>query len=239
MRGWPQRSAVDILGAVTTRARSSKQEHVYSVLRRRILDGTYPPGYRLVIDTIGQELDVSPMPVREAIRRLEAEHWVAYQRNAGARVAPRDSESWAEAIEALGLLEGFVTARAAPHITADDLAEMRRIIDEMLADVEAMDVLGLTEHNEAFHRVVWERCPNRILRREVEQAAARLNAMRSTIYFPLGTRGRPSIEEHKELVRMLETGRPAEEIERFAREHRLKTIADRSSRRAVVEQPLA
>src|SRR4051812_40537728 len=174
MRGWPRRSPVDILGAVTTRARSSKQEHVYSVLRRRILDGTYPPGYRLVIDTIGQELDVSPMPVREAIRRLEAEHWVAYQRNAGARVAPRDSESWAEAIEALGLLEGFVTARAAPHITADDLAEMRRIIDEMLADVEAMDVLGLTEHNEAFHRVVWERCPNRILRREVEQAAARL-----------------------------------------------------------------
>ncbi len=208
---------------------------MYSVLRRRILDGTYPPGYRLVIDTIGQELEVSPMPVREAIRRLEAEHWVAYQRNAGARVAPRDAESWAEAIETLGLLEGFVTARAAPFMTADDFAEMRRIIGEMLDDVEAMDVLGLTEHNEDFHRVVWERCPNRILRREVEEAAARLDAMRSTIYFPLGTRGRPSIEEHKELVAMLETGRSADDLERFAREHRLKTIAVRGGRRSVEE----
>src|SRR5712691_8018087 len=96
---------------------ASKQEHVYAWLRRRILDGSYPPGYRLVIDTIRHELDVSPMPVREAIRRLEAEHWVVYQRHAGARVAPRDAESWEEAIETLALLEGFVTARAAPHVT--------------------------------------------------------------------------------------------------------------------------
>jgi DNA-binding GntR family transcriptional regulator len=211
---------------------SSKQEQVYAVLRRRILDGTYPPGYRLVIDTIGQELNVSPMPVREAIRRLEAEHWVVYQRNAGARVAPRDAESWAEAIEALGLLEGFVTARAAPFITEADIAEMHAIDERMLADIEALDVLALTEHNEAFHRIVWDRCPNRILRREVEQAAQRLNAMRSTIYFPMAGRGRPSIEEHEELIRLFEASEPADEIERFAREHRLKTIAAVEARRA-------
>jgi DNA-binding GntR family transcriptional regulator len=211
---------------------SSKQEQVYAVLRRRILDGTYPPGYRLVIDTIGQELNVSPMPVREAIRRLEAEHWVEYQRNAGARVAPRDAESWAEAIEALGLLEGFVTARAAPFITEADIAEMHAIDERMLADIDALDVLALTEHNEAFHRIIWDRCPNRILRREVEQAAQRLNAMRSTIYFPMAGRGRPSIEEHEELIRLFEASEPADEIERFAREHRLKTIVAVEARRA-------
>ncbi|HWV87612.1 MAG TPA: GntR family transcriptional regulator [Capillimicrobium sp.] len=203
---------------------SSKQERVYEVLRRRILDGTYPPGYRLVIDTIGQELEVSPMPVREAIRRLEAEHWVVYQRHAGARVAPRDAESWAEAIESLGLLEGFVTARAAPFVTDEDLARMREIDELMLEDVEALDVLALTEHNEAFHRVLWDRCPNRILRREVELAAQRLTAMRSTIYFPMAGRGRTSIEEHADLIALLEARAPAEEVERFAREHRLKTI---------------
>jgi DNA-binding GntR family transcriptional regulator len=209
---------------------SSKQEQVYDVLRRRILDGSYPPGYRLVIDTIGQELNVSPMPVREAIRRLEAEHWVAYQRHAGARVAPRDAESWAEAIETLGLLEGFVTARAAPFVTEDDLTRLRAIDEEMLEDVDAMDVLALTEHNEAFHRIIWDRCPNRILRREVEQAAERLNAMRSTIYFPMAGRGRSSIEEHEELIAMLSGPVAADELERFARQHRLKTIsADRRS----------
>jgi DNA-binding GntR family transcriptional regulator len=203
---------------------SSKQEQVYSVLRRRILDGTYPPGYRLVIDTIGQELNVSPMPVREAIRRLEAEHWVVYQRHAGARVAPRDSESWAEAIEALGLLEGYVTAKAAPFLTEADFAKLRAIDELMFEDVDQLDVLALTEHNEDFHRVIWDRCPNRILRREVELAAQRLTAMRSTIYFPMAGRGRSSIEEHHELIAMLEGQTPTEELEQFAREHRLKTI---------------
>jgi DNA-binding GntR family transcriptional regulator len=211
---------------------SSKQERVYDVLRRRILDGTYPPGYRLVIDTIGQELDVSPMPVREAIRRLEAEHWVVYQRNAGAKVAPRDAESWVEAIETLGLLEGFVTATAAPFLTDADFAQMRAIDAQMLEDVEALDVLALTEHNEAFHRVIWDRCPNRILRREVELAAQRLTAMRSTIYFPMAGRGRSSIDEHEELIALLEAQAPADELERFARDHRLKTIAAVEARRA-------
>jgi DNA-binding GntR family transcriptional regulator len=101
----------------------------------------------------------------------------------------------------------------------------------MLADVEALDVLALTEHNEAFHRVIWDRCPNRILRREVELAAQRLTAMRSTIYFPMAGRGRPSIEEHEELIGLLEAQAPAGELERFAREHRLKTITANSQRR--------
>jgi DNA-binding GntR family transcriptional regulator len=175
------------------------------------------------------------MPVREAIRRLEAEHWVAYQRTAGARVAPRDADSWAEAIEALGLLEGFVTATAAPFIVDADLAQMRAVDELMLEDVEQLDVLALTEHNEAFHRVIWDRCPNRILRREVELAAQRLNAMRSTIYFPMSGRGRSSIEEHEELIAMLEAHVSSDDLERFAREHRLKTIAAQARRS---EQPI-
>jgi DNA-binding GntR family transcriptional regulator len=218
-------------------SRTSKQEHVYSVLRRRILDGTYPPGYRLVIDTIGRELEVSPMPVREAIRRLEAEHWIVYQRHQGAQVAPRDAEMWAEAIEALALLEGFVTARAAPHLEEADYASLRAIDEEMRGDVEAMDVLGLTEHNEAFHRIIWERCPNRILRREVEEAQQRLNAMRSTIYFPLPSRGKASIDEHEELIAMLQAGRSAADVERFARDHKLRTIEAAASRRRRAEAP--
>jgi DNA-binding GntR family transcriptional regulator len=139
-------------------------------------------------------------------------------------VAPRDAESWGGAIEAVGLIAGLVTARAAPFVTGGDLARMREIDELMLEDVEALDVLALTEHNEEFHRVLWERCPNRILRREVEQAAQRLTAMRSTIYFPMAGRGRSSIEEHAELIAMLESRAPADEIERFARDHRLKTI---------------
>lgn len=68
----------------------SKHERAYLVIRQRILDGTYGPGHRLVIDALADELGVSPVPVREAIRRLEAERQVVYRHNAGARVAPVD-----------------------------------------------------------------------------------------------------------------------------------------------------
>src|SRR5579875_81573 len=69
---------------------TSKHERAYAVIRRRILDGTYRPGHRLVIGTLAAELGVSPVPVREAIRRLEAEGRVVYRHNAGPRVAPAD-----------------------------------------------------------------------------------------------------------------------------------------------------
>jgi len=68
----------------------SKHEHAYTVIRQRILNGTYQPGHRLVIGTVAGELGISAVPVREAIRRLEAEGRVVYRHNVGARVAPVD-----------------------------------------------------------------------------------------------------------------------------------------------------
>ena len=47
--------------------------------------GTYGPGYRLVLGTIAKDLGISVVPVREAIRRLEAEGLVTFERNVGAR----------------------------------------------------------------------------------------------------------------------------------------------------------
>lgn len=211
---------------------SSKQEQIYDLLRRRILDGTYSPGYRLVIDTLTRELQVSPMPIREAIRRLEAEHWIVYQRHQGAQVAPLDVEAWAEMIETLALLEGYVTALSGSYLQPADYVRLREIDEQMREDVAALDIMRLTDHNESFHRVIWERCPNRILRREVQEAQQRLNAMRSTIYFHFPSRGAASIDEHEELIVMLESGGDRREIEQFARDHKLRTIDAYQRRRA-------
>ena len=53
--------------------KKNKHEQAYSIIRERIFNGTYVPGYRLVIDGLARELGISPVPIREAIRRLEAE----------------------------------------------------------------------------------------------------------------------------------------------------------------------
>jgi DNA-binding GntR family transcriptional regulator len=76
--------------AVTGSTIVTKQEHVYQSIRERILSGAYGPGYRVVIDALAEEFEVSGLPVREAVRRLEAEELVIYRPNAGAQVAPAD-----------------------------------------------------------------------------------------------------------------------------------------------------
>ena len=65
----------------------SKSERAYRLIRGRIDAGQYMPGHRLVLAPIAAELDMSVVPVREAIRRLEAEQLVTFERNVGAQVA--------------------------------------------------------------------------------------------------------------------------------------------------------
>jgi DNA-binding GntR family transcriptional regulator len=202
-----------------------KQERTYATLRARILDGTYGPGRRLVIDALARELAVSPMPVREAIRRLEAEGWLIYERHHGAQVAPLDEEGWMEALTTLAVLEGYATALSAPHLEAGDFERLRGHNAAMRAALDGLDVMAVSEHNLAFHRTLCERCPNAYLRRELAAIQERLNTLRSSIFMFIPTRGRASIGEHAALLEMLERGDDAAAIERFARTHKLHTVA--------------
>jgi DNA-binding GntR family transcriptional regulator len=164
------------------------------------------------------------MPVREAIRRLEAEGWVTYQRHHGAQVAPLDEAGWMEALSTLAVLEGYATALAAPHLGAEDLARARALNEAMRDALEALDVMAVSEHNLAFHRGLTERCPNGYLRRELATIQERLNTLRSSIFMFVPTRGRVSIDEHEKLLGLIEHGEDAEAIESFAREHKLHTV---------------
>ena len=104
----------------------TKQERVYQAIRERILSGAYGPGYRVVIDALAEEFEVSGLPVREAIRRLEAEGLVIYRPNAGAQVAPADPGLFDEEMTVLAVLEGYGTALAAPCLGEAEIARLTR-----------------------------------------------------------------------------------------------------------------
>jgi DNA-binding GntR family transcriptional regulator len=212
-----------------------KQERVYSILRSRIVQGAYSPGHRLVIDALARELEVSPMPVREAIRRLEAEGWVLYTRNQGAQVAAIDAASWSEAMTTLAVIEGYATGLAAPYLTSEDLAAMREANRGMHVALEDFDMVGASIHNQAFHSLIHARCPNTYLRRELTAIQERLNTLRNTIFSYIPARGTISVTEHAELLGLLERAEAPARIERFAREHKLRTVAAFEQRRATGE----
>lgn len=214
------------------RGRVSKQQWAYRVLRERILDGRYGPGHRLVIDALARELEVSQMPVREAIRRLEAEGWVVYQANYGAQVAPVDESAWAEAMTTLALLEGFATAQAAPRLTTADITDLRAINRRLRAALDELDLPAIAKHNHGFHRTMYEHCGNDYLRRQVEAAAERLDSLRrTTIFMFIPLRGRASADEHDHLIELIASGSRPSAIERYARQHKLATIKAYEQRR--------
>ena len=103
---------------------TSKSQAAYDAVRERILDRTYEPGYRLVLQTIADELKCSVVPVREAIRRLEAEGLVVFTQNKGATVAEVDAELYLNTMQTLAILEGSATCLLYTSDAADDVYQV-------------------------------------------------------------------------------------------------------------------
>jgi DNA-binding GntR family transcriptional regulator len=202
----------------------SKQERTYAILRARILDGTYGPGQRLVIDALARDLAVSPMPVREAIRRLEAEGLVVYRPNAGAQVAPAEPGVFDEEMTVLAILEGYATALAAPELSQKDIAGLQAVNDRMVQAMEQMDSLSFGRLNQEFHGLIYQRCPNAALVQMLLDVARRLDAIRRTVFIQIQYRGASSVSEHRELIELIASGAPAADIEAAARQHKLHTV---------------
>lgn len=202
----------------------TKQERVYREIRERILSGAYGPGFRVVIDALAEEFEVSALPVREAIRRLEAEGLVIYRPNAGAQVAPAEPGVFDEEMTVLAILEGYATALAAPELSAADLEQLTTYNDHMVQAMQRMDSLTFGRLNQEFHALIHERCPNAALVAMLHDVARRLDAIRRTVFIQIPYRGAESVSEHRELLELLSSGAPAAEIEAAARSHKLHTV---------------
>jgi DNA-binding GntR family transcriptional regulator len=207
-----------------TTTRASKHEAVYLGLRERILSGEYGPGFRLVIDRLSKEYGVSALPVREAIRRLEAEGLVVFHPNAGAQVTPADPSLYAENLTVLAILEGYATAQAAARMTPKELDLLDAETDAMARSMERLDVLGFSRANQQFHRRIYDACGNPPLQETLGTIGRHLDAIRRTVFTHIPYRGLESIDEHRHLVALMRGEGTALEIELAARKHKLATI---------------
>ncbi|MFD2684887.1 GntR family transcriptional regulator [Streptomyces phyllanthi] len=204
---------------------ASRVELAYATLRERITSGVYGPGHRLVLDELARELGVSPVPVREAVRRLEAEGYVEFQRNVGARVATFDEQEFVQTVHVVALLEGYATALAAPHLRRADLARARKINDRMQASLDDLDPVRFSALNREFHFALYERCPNQHIQGLLETQWARLDTIRRSVFRYVPDRSRSSVAEHAELLDLIAAGAPVERIEQVARAHKMHTGA--------------
>ncbi|HEX4011453.1 MAG TPA: GntR family transcriptional regulator [Solirubrobacteraceae bacterium] len=213
----------------------SKADRAYETLRQWIAQGVYQPGDRLILQRIARDLDISPVPVREAIRRLEAEGFASFQRNVGARVSSINTTAYAESMQTLAVLEGAATSLAIGRLTKRDLQAATRINDRMAASLSKLDPLSFTQANKEFHETLCRPCGNSHLLSVIELEWSRLAAIRRSTFAFVPERAPGAVEEHRQLLDRLRDGAPAMEIELLIREHRLTTVRSFLERRAELD----
>jgi DNA-binding GntR family transcriptional regulator len=209
---------------VTETAVGSKSEQAYTAVKARIVEGTYTPGYRLVLAKIAEDLGVSVVPVREAIRRLEAEGLVKFERNVGATVSGIDPTEYLYTMQTLSIIEGAATALSAPLIGPADIARAREVNAEMRDCLEHFDPVRFTALNQDFHSVLFEHCPNPHILDLVHRGWNRLASIRASTFRFVPGRAHESVDEHEALLQLIESNADADTIEQAARRHRAATL---------------
>ncbi|MBD7957306.1 GntR family transcriptional regulator [Microbacterium sp. Sa4CUA7] len=202
----------------------SKSQQAYQWIKARIADQEFTPGYRLVLGTIANELDMSVVPVREAIRQLEAEGLVTFERNVGAHVSMVDDSQYRASMQALSILEGAATALSARRLTADDVRAARDINERMIARLDDFEPRAFTALNQQFHAALFARCANPRMLELVNAEWARLGNLRDSTFSFVPGRAQESVREHENILVLIETGAPLGEIEKAARRHRSATL---------------
>jgi len=210
--------------APTDSSPTSKAQLAYEWLRDRIVAHRFTPGYRLVLSQIAGELGVSTVPVREAVRRLEAEGLVTYEKNIGAQVALVDESEYVTTMQTLAVVEGAATGFSAPLLTSDDIAKAREINQRMRESLEHFDPRRFTELNEEFHAALFLHCPNEHLIDLVHRGWSRLRMLRNSTFSFVPGRAVESVAEHDELVDLIEREADPTDVELAARRHRTATL---------------
>src|SRR5690348_9080134 len=128
---------------------------VAGYLREAILSGEIAPGERIRQEDIAERFGTSRLPVREALRILEAEGLTEHHPNKGARVPKLDRHELDVIYQMRERLEPLALAESLPHLTGDDLQRLERIQQRIEADTGVAEFLTLDRE---FHLGTYAGC---------------------------------------------------------------------------------
>jgi len=129
----------------------SVREKTYSLLRKQLLTGQFPPNERLTEESLARKLGVSRTPVREALHKLELEGLV---KTAGARgfCVPEDSpQDMDELFEIRAVLEGHALACVCKTIKQKDIESLSQLVQKAEEAFESNEMVRVFEYNTQFH----------------------------------------------------------------------------------------
>lgn len=182
-------------------------DHICSELRQEIVNRLIPPGAKLSESLLSKRWKVSRTPIREVLRRLEAEGLVSSSRYRGFVVNSISIEDIEQIYTIKMSLEGLAGRLAAPILLRDPekLKKLQRLWKQMSALWKKGDVEGYGKRNIEFHLTIWYECGNPWLIRILDHLSSQLNRFIVNALHVPGRMER-SVKEHQKIVEAFEAG---------------------------------
>jgi len=185
-------------------SRSSLSEHVRNYILARIATGQFPPGYKIVEARIAEELHVSTIPVREAIRELVAKRVLEYLVHRGARVREVSMAETIDALRVKAVLEALA-ARLGGSKLLSLAPQLRAFLRSILESATNRDFVEYQDQNQQFHRAIVEASGNQILLAQWDSLAFEVRTRFLLDYLKVVD---PQVlaREHADILRAIEDG---------------------------------
>jgi DNA-binding GntR family transcriptional regulator len=182
----------------------TKTAAAFQALRSGIETGRLRPGERLRISSLISGLGMSPTPIREALRLLQAEGLVAHEPHRGMVVRLYVSEEVDELYNLRILLEPAATERAVERATPSEMKEIKRIHRRLMSAVNSPSATDSAQLNATWHRAIYSASGSQYL----IQFIMRLWAAMPVEAVWLSSHGRMSIDEHQAVMDAIERHDP-------------------------------
>ena len=210
-------AAIPGLGAAL--GASDLPTQISDTLEEAIISGALAPGARLRAEALAAHYGVSRIPVREALRSLEAAGWVKIKPRYGVYVSERSEEELTALFEVRSVLEGHVARCAAMRRTEEDLAELGQTVELSKKAAQSDDVAALSELSERFYATVRKSAYNSVLESTVASLEKRARFYFATVADDLG---RNWVRTHSQLLGAIKK-RDADRAQQLASQHVEKT----------------
>lgn len=201
---------------------STKADFVYRALQGDIMGGALPPGQRLRLAEIATRYATSEMPVREALRRLQADGLVVFENHRGATVTAVPLTRVVEIISTRTFLEVLAISEGAPFHTKQSLQAAKAINDELK---RTKDAKRSSELNRQFHVLLYQPCPNTFLKQEIDMLWDKVwSTQQRSVFERAPARIRGAVDEHADILAAIASG-SVEAVRAAAFEHRARTLS--------------
>jgi DNA-binding GntR family transcriptional regulator len=212
------------IAAPTEAGHRTKQEFAYRTLRNAIMQCELGPGERLIIDDLARRLQVSIIPVREAIQMLQSEGLVLTVPHAGATVAPVSRESILDVFTVLEGLETVATRLVAAHANSVELNALDKLVERMDKAVASKRYAHWADLNTRFHVMIGALPRLPMLREMTERVLAQWGRIHR-FYFRgvLVHRAEQAQQEHRAMFAAMR-GRDLAALEKAVRQHNRRAL---------------